>query len=219
MAKEKFPKILICLVDPARGKTTGKYLSSFGYHTKVCQRGGEAKEIISTWEPNLIICDLLFPHLGAFAMLKWLKSYDYDQRTSMIVISDHNSKANVEAAFALGAHDYMTKPLEMEDLLGRVVFHSRKHKIIPEKQKIPQAGALKVGENEPLTPGSKRGEDERMRSHRYIELLLEQAQSPESVETRLHHLLKMANVKYKGVRINLVKYEDQVTGFVVANLG
>lgn len=222
MKKDTFPRILICLSDLARGLQAANYLKEFGYATRVCKKGGEAKEAISTWGPSLIVCDLLFPQMGAFAMLKWLKSFSFEGHVSVIVVSDHNSKANVEAAFALGANDYMTKPIDLEDLLGRVVFHGRKQKVIPEsKSKIPsQQGSLHINGNNGNSSSSSptpRTEDERLRSHKFIELLLTQAQSNDIMEVRIHNLLRMANVRLKGVRVNLVKYEDQVTGYVVAS--
>jgi signal transduction histidine kinase/DNA-binding response OmpR family regulator len=70
--------------------------------------------------PDIVVCDLMMPHLDGFGFCKLLKS---DETTSHIPVVMLTAKANIESkieGFELGADDYLTKPFNKEELLVRV---------------------------------------------------------------------------------------------------
>ena len=77
---------------------------------------------------DLIILDVMLPHINGFEILKELRNEDISSKILMLT-----AKANIEdkmEGFNNGADDYLTKPFHMDELLARVNVQLRKSKSI-----------------------------------------------------------------------------------------
>lgn len=69
---------------------------------------------------NLIILDILMPHINGIVALKVLKAHPVYRDVPVVIVTTETNLGQLELAFACGATDYMTKPLKRIELLARV---------------------------------------------------------------------------------------------------
>ena len=75
-------------------------------------------------EPCLIILDLNMPRLGGLEALKILRDHPRYQDIPIVVLTTSSSSEDRNRAMALGADDFITKPMNLA-VLGRVVARLR----------------------------------------------------------------------------------------------
>ncbi len=93
-------------------------LGGVGYETAEGREGGEALEIAATWRPDLILMDLRMPGMDGFEAIRRLR----ERRASAKIIAVTASAFldNRDAAIALGADDFVAKPVKEDELLSKV---------------------------------------------------------------------------------------------------
>jgi DNA-binding response OmpR family regulator len=96
----------------------GRALEEAGYATTWASSGEDAVRLASKGEFGLVILDLDTPELDGRAVLARLLRADLDLVVlTLSCVADATTKA---ACLDLGAHDYLTKPFALEELLARV---------------------------------------------------------------------------------------------------
>lgn len=71
--------------------------------------------------PDLLILDIEMPHINGFEICQVLRSHAQWQHLPIVFLSVHADPAKQEKAFALGADDYITKPIQGKDLAARLL--------------------------------------------------------------------------------------------------
>lgn len=67
---------------------------------------------------NLVILDVMLPHLSGFEILKQIRQNNVDVKVIILTAkSELEDKLN---GFKIGADDYLTKPFHMEELVARI---------------------------------------------------------------------------------------------------
>lgn len=89
-------------------------LKGEGYSVIEAGDGNAAIEIFKEEEPDLIILDLKIPRISGMEVLRKVKEITND--VPIIIITGHGDISSAVSAMKLGAFDYLTKPLDMEDL-------------------------------------------------------------------------------------------------------
>jgi two-component system, OmpR family, response regulator len=110
----------ILLVDdePLIRSFVSRALEGVGYAIVCASSGEEAVRLASTDEIGLVILDLVMPDMDGRAVLARLLRMHPDQQVLMLsCVDDATTKA---ACLDLGAHDYLTKPFALQELLARV---------------------------------------------------------------------------------------------------
>lgn len=74
---------------------------------------------------NLIILDVMLPHVNGFEILKSIREEDID--TKVIMLTAKGELDDKLTGLEGGADDYMTKPFHMEELIARVNIQLRKN--------------------------------------------------------------------------------------------
>lgn len=70
--------------------------------------------------PDVIILDIEMPGINGFELCKVLRSHPQWQHLPIIFLSIHADQDHRARAFAMGADDYMTKPVQGQDLVCRI---------------------------------------------------------------------------------------------------
>ncbi len=103
--------------DPAILRTLTINLRARDYDVETAADGRSALQIVDERMPDVIILDLGLPDLDGVAVLQRLRA---TSSVPIIVLSARHESDDKVEALDEGAHDYVTKPFDMDELLARV---------------------------------------------------------------------------------------------------
>ncbi|MBE0648675.1 MAG: response regulator [Bacteroidales bacterium] len=113
-------KILIIEDDPILLESLAEFLQEEGMEVIEAENGKQGVELASRELPDLILCDIFMPKMNGYETFEKLKS---DVNTSLIPFIFLTAKAEREDilyGMTLGADDYITKPIDFDELLARI---------------------------------------------------------------------------------------------------
>jgi DNA-binding NtrC family response regulator len=112
----------ILIVDDDRNlrETLRELLESAGYRTRTASNGGEAISLLQASTPDLTLCDWKMPGVGGEQFLRSLESEGLLTTMPVIIMTAHGTGPNAMQAMQLGAYDFVTKPLDMDEALATV---------------------------------------------------------------------------------------------------
>jgi diguanylate cyclase (GGDEF)-like protein/PAS domain S-box-containing protein len=115
--KEEAPLILVVEDDLPTAELLTIHLTQAGYKVAHAFDGEEAIDKAKSLRPFAITLDIMLPKKDGWEVLQELKS---DHTTSDIPVIIHSIVDNKDLAFALGATDYLLKPLDKEALITKL---------------------------------------------------------------------------------------------------
>lgn len=95
-------------------------LTSIGFYVEIAEDGKQCLEKVRTFNPDLILLDIMMPRMHGFDVLKSLKSEKSTKHIGVIMCSGKNYKPDLEQAKELGAVDVILKPFPVEELMNKV---------------------------------------------------------------------------------------------------
>jgi DNA-binding NtrC family response regulator len=113
-------EVLIVDDDHNFRETLRELLTDAGYATRVAANGQEATALLQVAAPDLILCDWKMPGGGGEQFLKGLQSEGLLTALPVIILTAHGTGPNAMQAMQLGAYDFITKPLDMDQALNTV---------------------------------------------------------------------------------------------------
>jgi diguanylate cyclase (GGDEF)-like protein/PAS domain S-box-containing protein len=128
--KEEAPLILVVEDDLSTAELLTLHLTQAGYKVAHAFNGEEAVQKAMDLKPFAITLDVMLPKKDGWEVLQELKS---DQQTAEIPVIIHSIVDNKDLAFALGATDYLMKPLDKEALFSKLeeLTISKGKKVLP----------------------------------------------------------------------------------------
>ncbi len=103
--------------DPVLGDIVSTYLQEY-YEVSHAFDSKEAQELIDENRFDLFIFDINVPGKSGIALLEELRSFN--DTTPAIVITAYSDTKHLKESFDAGAHDYIKKPFELEELKLRI---------------------------------------------------------------------------------------------------
>jgi two-component system KDP operon response regulator KdpE len=110
-------RILVVDDEPQILRALRTALAGHGYDVAVAERGEAALVTIASFQPQIIVLDLVMPGIDGFDVLRKTRTWS---KVPVIVLSARGQERDKVAALDLGADDYLTKPFGMDELLARV---------------------------------------------------------------------------------------------------
>jgi two-component system phosphate regulon response regulator PhoB len=95
-------------------------LKSRGYEVCGAESGLVGLQLISEWEPDLVLLDLMLPELGGLELLRRVRLDKRYVRMPILILSALGEESDVVVGLELGADDYLSKPFNMSILVARV---------------------------------------------------------------------------------------------------
>lgn len=92
--------------------------AELGYDLRFAKYGQEALQFYESWHPELIILDIKLPDMTGIQILQRIRATD--RATPVIMSTAFNMADMVRQAAALGVSHYITKPVDIPDMLERV---------------------------------------------------------------------------------------------------
>ena len=85
--------------------------------------GQQAVEVAIAEHPDLILMDVVMPRKTGFEACLELKNREDTKSIPVILVTTRGEGDNVETGFACGCNDYVTKPINAQELLAKVRDH------------------------------------------------------------------------------------------------
>ena len=85
--------------------------------------GEQALEMAASEHPDLILMDVIMPRKTGFEACRELKRREDTKAIPVILVTTRGEGENVEAGFQSGCNDYVTKPINAQELLTKVRDH------------------------------------------------------------------------------------------------
>lgn len=107
------------------------HLRRAGHTVYEAANGSEALEVMDHNHIDLIIADIMMPVMDGYQLIKEIRDVGID--TPVLIVTSKDKLEDKRVGFKSGADDYMTKPVEMEEMLLRVEAMLRRCKIADSK--------------------------------------------------------------------------------------
>lgn len=120
-------KILIVEDDTFIQELTAKKLEKAGYTVLMVQNGQDALKKAEEEDLDLVICDLVIPHIDGFEVIAKMRSMEKTKTTPIVVFSNLADSDALGKATAAGATKFLIKAnfslsdvvQEVENLIGK----------------------------------------------------------------------------------------------------
>ncbi|HEV7594822.1 MAG TPA: response regulator transcription factor [Gemmatimonadaceae bacterium] len=89
-----------------------------GYDVKIAESGTDAITMAESWDPELVILDLMLPGVDGYQVLKSIRGRG--SYVPVIILSARGEESDKVRGFRLNADQYVTKPFGVVELLERV---------------------------------------------------------------------------------------------------
>lgn len=96
----------------------------------IANNGMQACTMIEEKQPDLVILDVIMPHLDGIGVLEKMRTVEFEKRPVFIMLSAVGQDKITEKALNLGAEYYIIKPFDMETLIKRVRQLKSGHQVI-----------------------------------------------------------------------------------------
>lgn len=85
-----------------------------------CNNAEDALTLISNEHFDIVLLDIIMPNLSGIDLLKILHENDQLQTTKVLMFSSITDKKALKECFALGATDFITKPIDEDEFIARI---------------------------------------------------------------------------------------------------
>jgi PAS domain S-box-containing protein len=114
---EDAPIVLVVDDDPNSRELIGRHLQRGGYAVRMAANGDEAMQLARKLQPDVVTLDVLMPQMDGWAVLSAMKE---DAALAEIPVIMVTITQNQNIGFALGAADYLIKPIDRDRLVRAV---------------------------------------------------------------------------------------------------
>ena len=122
---EEYKGIVLVVDDtPTNLNVLFSYLRSGGFKVLVAQTGENALKSAEYAQPDLILLDILMSGIDGFETCRRLKENHQTKNIPVIFMTALSDSINKVRGFELGAVDYVTKPIQKEELIARIQTHN-----------------------------------------------------------------------------------------------
>jgi PAS domain S-box-containing protein len=127
---------VILIVDdtPANLEVLFNFLADYGFKILVAEDGESAIEKAEYASPELILLDILMPGIDGFETCRRLKVNESTRDIPVIFMTALSETVDKVKGLQVGAVDYITKPLQHEEVLARVQTHLRLRNLTKQLQ-------------------------------------------------------------------------------------
>ncbi|MFO0902403.1 MAG: response regulator [Pirellulales bacterium] len=131
-------KILIADDNQANRELLEAYLAGVDCDTEVAVDGQDTLDKVKSFQPDLILLDIMMPKLSGFEVCKKLKQDAATRRIMVLMVTALNELGDIERAVAAGTDDFLSKPVNKVELLKRVDNMLRLKDVTDENERLRQ---------------------------------------------------------------------------------
>ncbi|MCS6794450.1 MAG: response regulator transcription factor [Raineya sp.] len=188
MATKTLQRVLIADDDPDIVEMLQYNLKKEGYEVKTASNGKEAIEKALSFQPHLILMDIMMPQMDGIEASRIIKETPEIADTYIMFLTARSEEYSEIAAFDIGADDYIVKPIKPRALMSRIASVFRRENKKNKTDEVLEVNDLIIDKRSyTITQGGNVFEMPR----KEFELLFFLAQNPERVYSREELLQKI----------------------------
>jgi PleD family two-component response regulator len=114
------PRVLIADDDPKGAELLEAYLATSDCELRIAADGEETLRQVEAWRPDVILLDIMMPRISGFEVCKRLRADPAKRHIGIIMITALDQPSDVDRAVEAGTDDFLTKPINKNELLLRL---------------------------------------------------------------------------------------------------
>ncbi len=187
----KAKKILVIEDNGEVRENLEEILELSGYEVISAQDGKEGVEKALASLPDLILCDVMMPHLDGFGVLNILSKKSSTSNIPFIFLTAKAEKSDFRRGMNLGADDYVTKPFYKDELLDVIETRLQKSEQIRKQfDRTEQGLSAFINKARGYEELRKLSEERKVKSFKRREIVFEEGDYP-----RYLYFVKQGQVK------------------------
>ena len=113
-------RILVVEDDRDIGELVSRYLEKAGYAVDLLSSGRDALTAIRERPPDLIVLDLMLPHVDGLEICRLVRSQEATSALPIVMLTARAEESERIVGLEIGADDYIAKPFSPNELVARV---------------------------------------------------------------------------------------------------
>ena len=118
--ENKKHKILIADDNQQNCELLKAYVDGIDCDIEIAVDGQETIDKVASFQPDLILLDVMMPKLSGFEVCQQLKSDPKTQGIMILMVTALNELGDIERAIDAGTNDFLSKPVNRVELVKRV---------------------------------------------------------------------------------------------------
>jgi CheY-like chemotaxis protein len=116
------PGKIVLVVDDSdmMREVIGAAVRQAGHQPLVAASGDDALDMIKSWNPRLVLLDVLMPGKSGMDTLRELRAMPGQQKTPVVLLTQVKDAAVIREAGKFGVTDYLSKPTTTEKLKAKL---------------------------------------------------------------------------------------------------
>ena len=114
------PKILIADDNPQNVELLEAYLAEIECQTETAVDGEDALRKVASFQPDLLLLDVMMPRLSGFEVCKMLRSQPETRELLILMVTALNETSDYDRGVQAGTDDFLSKPVNKVELLCRI---------------------------------------------------------------------------------------------------
>ncbi|WP_320945142.1 response regulator transcription factor [Enterocloster bolteae] len=125
-------QILVAEDDKNTRRLMEAVLKEHGYHPILACDGLEALKLLDTHHVDLVILDIMMPGMDGYEFTRQLRATNYT--LPILMVTAKQLPEDKRKGFIVGTDDYMTKPVDEEEMILRIRALLRRAQIVNERR-------------------------------------------------------------------------------------
>ena len=122
--KNMIPRKRILIVDDEEliREEVANYLQlpGFNYDVATAEDGFKAGIMVSEFDPDIILLDLMMPDIDGFKVCEEIKKNPHKKNVKIFILTGYGSEENVQRAYECGADKVLIKPIGNDELVREI---------------------------------------------------------------------------------------------------
>ncbi|RXK52651.1 response regulator [Aquirufa rosea] len=123
-------KILLIEDSDDIRENTAELLELSGYVVETASDGIEGVRLAQQNLPDLVICDIMMPHLDGFGVLQVFSKHEKLSQVPFIFLTAKTDRSDMRKGMEMGADDFLTKPFQEVELLRSIETRLKKKSLL-----------------------------------------------------------------------------------------
>jgi CheY-like chemotaxis protein len=114
------------------------YLTGLDCQVEMAEDGRQALDKVKSFQPDLILLDVMMPKLSGFEVCKLLKQDPQARKIMILMVTALNELGDIERAVEAGTNDFLSKPVNKIELVKRVENMLQLKDVADENERLRQ---------------------------------------------------------------------------------